>query len=263
MDTKHIKSMKKYPTNLTDSQWNLLESVLSDKRKRKHSLRDILDALFYLLKTGCQWRMIPHCFPPWESVYYYFSKWKNEGVIELIHEQLRDMVRIKAGRETSPSLACIDSQSVKTTRIGGECRGIDGGKKIKGRKRHIIVDTMGLLLAVVVHAANEHDSKGACDVIALLKGRFSRLVKIVADGGYRGELIEKTKKAFNWILEIVLRSDDSSKFSVIPKRWVVERTFAWFESYRRLSKDFEFQTNTSETMIQLAMVKLMLNRIKK
>lgn len=263
MDTKHIKLMKKYSTNLTDSQWNLLESVLSDKRKRKHSLRDILDALFYLLKTGCQWRMIPHCFPPWESVYYYFSKWKNEGVIELIHEQLRDKVRKKAGREVSPSLACIDSQSVKTTRLGGKCRGIDGGKKIKGRKRHIITDTMGLLLTVIVHAANEHDSKGAFEVITSLKGRFGRLVKIVADGGYRGELIEKTKIAFNWILEIVMRSDDSSKFTVIPKRWVVERTFAWFESYRRLSKDFEFHTNTSEAMIQLAMVKLMLNRMQK
>jgi putative transposase len=160
-------------------------------------------------------------------------------------------------------MACIDSQSVKTTRIGGECRGIEGGKKIKSRKRHIITDTMGLLLAVVVYAANEHDSKGAFDVIALLRYRFGRLVKIITDGGYRGELIEKTKSTFGWILEIVLRKDDSPKFAVIPKRWVVERTFAWFESYRRLSKDFEFNTNTSEAMIQLAMIKLMLNRIQK
>jgi putative transposase len=159
-------------------------------------------------------------------------------------------------------LACIDSQSIKITRLGGECRGFDGGKMIKGRKRHIVTDTMGLLLAVVVHAANVHDSKGASDVIALLKGRFGRLVKIVADGGYRGELIEKTKTTFGWIHEIVLRSDHSSKFTVIPKRWVVERTFAWFESYRRLSKDFEYLTDTSEVMIQIAMIRLMLNRIK-
>ena len=144
---------------------------------------------------------------------------------------LRDRIRKKAGRNESPSLALIDSQSVKTTRLDGESRGIDGGKKIKERKRHIITDTMGLLLAVVVHASNVHDSKGATDVIALLKGRFARLVKLVADGGYRGELIEKTKTAFGWILEIVLRSDHSNKFVVIPKRWVVERTFAWFESY--------------------------------
>lgn len=255
--------MRKYPTNLTDSQWHLLDSILNDDRKRKYSLRDILDAVFYLLKTGCQWRMLPHCFPKWELVYYYFSKWKNNGTFELIHELLRDKVRKKAGRNESPSLACIDSQSVKTTRSGGLCRGIDGGKKIKGRKRHIITDTMGLLLAVVVHAANTHDSKGASDVIALLRGRFSRLVKIIADGGYRGELIEHTKTAFGWILEVILRKDDSRKFAVIPKRWVVERTFAWFESYRRLSKDFEFNTDTSEAMIQLAMIKLMLNRIHK
>ena len=216
-----------------------------------------------MLKTGCQWRMLPGCFPKWELVYYYFTKWKNTGVIEQIHELLRDRVRKQAGKKESPSLACIDSQSVKTTRLGGINRGVDGGKKIKGRKRHIITDSMGLLLAVVVHAANMHDSKGAIDVITLLKGRFERLIKIVADGGYRGELIEKTKNTFGWILEIVLRSDHSSNFTVIPKRWVVERTFAWFESYRRLSKDFEFLTDTSEAMIQFAMIKLMLNRIKK
>ena len=133
---------------------------------------------------------------------------------------------------------------------------------IKGRKRHIITDTMGLLLAVVVHAANVYDSKGASEVIALLKGRFERLIKIVADGGYRGELIEKTKTKFDRILEIVLRSDHSSKFTVIPQIWAVERTFAWIESYRRLSKDFEYLTDTSEVMIQFAMIKLMLNRIK-
>jgi putative transposase len=143
------------------------------------------------------------------------------------------------------------------------CRGIDGGKKVKGRKRHIIVDTMGLLLAVVVHAANEHDSKSAPMVIADLRGRFCRLVKIVADGGYRGELIENTRKTFGWVVEVVSRSNTASKFEVLPKRWIVERTFAWLESYRRLSKDFEFQTETSQTMIQLAMIKLMLNRIRK
>jgi len=253
--------MKYYPTDITDSQWKTILAILRDNRKRKYSLRDIFDGIFYLLKTGCQWRMLPVNFPPWKSVYYYFTKWKNDGTIELIHELLRDMIRIKAGRNESPSVALIDSQSVKTTRNGGECRGIDGGKKTKGRKRHIIVDTMGLLLAVVVHAANEHDSKSAPKVIQELKSRFHRLIKIIADGGYRGELIEKTQQKFGWVLEVVLRKDSNKKFEVLPKRWVVERTFAWFESYRRLSKDFEYHTETSQTMIQLAMIKLMLNRL--
>jgi putative transposase len=254
--------MKTYSSNLTDSQWKAILDILKDKRKRKHTLREIFDALFYLLKTGCQWRMLPIHFPSWKLVYYYFTKWKNDGTIELIHELTRDKVRRKAGKNESPSIGIIDSQSVKTTRIGGLSRGIDGGKKTKGRKRHIIVDTMGLLLAVVVHAANEHDSKLAPMVIAELRGRFARLVKIIADGGYRGELIENTRKIYGWIVEVVLRSDTATKFEVLPKRWIVERTFAWFESYRRLSKDFEYQTETSQAMIQLAMIKLMLNRIK-
>ena len=139
--------------------------------------------------------------------------------------------------------------------------GFDGGKKVKGRKQHIITDTMGLLLAVVVHAANVHDSQSAFRVIEQLKHRFSRLVKIIADGGYRGELSERIKQTFGWTLQVVLRTDSNKKFKVLPKRWIVERTFAWFESYRRLSKDYEFNTDTSETMIQLAMIKLMLNRI--
>lgn len=207
--------------------------------------------------------MLPLHFPSWKLVYYYFTKWKNDGTIELIHELLRDETRKKAGRNESPSVGIIDSQSVKTTRIGGIDRGIDGGKKTKGRKRHIVVDTMGLLLAVVVHAANEHDSKSAPMVIKELRGRFTRLVKIIADGGYRGELIGNTHKIYGWIVEVVLRSDTTAKFEVLPKRWIVERTFAWLESYRRLSKAFEYQTETSQAMIQLAMIKLMLNRIKK
>jgi putative transposase len=259
---KHI-DMENYPTNLTDNQWQVIEEILNDQRKRKHKLRNIFNGIFYLLKTGCQWRMLPKEFAPWNTVYFYYSKWKNNGIIEEMNEVLRNMVRIKAGRNESPTAAIIDSRSVKTTRTGGECRGVDGGKKTKGRKQHIVTDTLGLLLVVVVHAANIHDSKAAQDIIGRLRGRFDRLSKIFADGGYRGELVDNVKRIFGWVIDIVLRTDHEKKFVVLPKRWVVERTFSWFESYRRLSKDYEYNTDTSETMIQLAMIRLMLNRIKK
>lgn len=236
-----------YCTDLTDKQWQVIENLLDDKdRKRKHSLRSIFNGIFYLVKTGCQWRMLPCDFAPWNTVYYYYRKWRNNGFIEEVHETLRDMIRRQSGKDKSPSLGLIDSRSVKTSRNGGESRGIDGGKKTKGRKQHIITDTLGLILVVVIHAANIHDSKGAIDVISNLKGRFPRLRKIVADGEYRGELIENVKKTFGWVLEIVLRPDAAKKFTVLPKRWIVERTFSWFESFRRLSKDYEVLPETSQ-----------------
>mgnify|MGYP001397562426 CR=1 FL=1 len=250
---------KIYPTDLTDTQWNTIVHLLDDSRKRKHSLYEIWNAIFYLLKTGCQWRMLPKEYPKWELVYYY---WRDDGTVEEVHEVLRNTIRKRKGRKESPSLGIIDSQSFKTTRSGGLNRGIDGGKKVKGRKRHIVVDSMGLLLVVVVHAANIHDSKAALSVIEALKYRFPRLIKILADAGYRGELKDKVKLSYGWILEIVMRCE-TKKFEVLPQRWIVERTFSWFESYRRLSKDFEFHTHTQETMIQFGMIKIMLNRIKK
>jgi putative transposase len=254
---------KIYSTDLTYKQWQVIEKLVTVKvRRRKHSLRSILNGIFYLVKTGCQCRMLPSSVAPWNTVYYYYRKWKQNGLIEELHEMLRDFTRRKSGRSVSPSLGLIDSPSVKTSRNGGLERGIDGGKKTKGRKQHIITDTMGLVLTVVIHAANIHDSKAAFDVIKSLRGRFSRLSKIIADGGYRGELLERVQKTFGWRWKIVLRTEQTKKFVLLPKRWIAERTFSWVESYRRLSKDYEVDTETSQTMIYLTMIQIMLNRVK-
>ncbi len=252
-----------YPSNLTEKQWSFIESIIepNKKRKRKHALKDIFNGILYVVKSGCQWRMLLADFAPWNTVYFYYRKWKLEGVIEQIHEFLRTLVRQKAGRHQSPSLGIIDSRSVKTSRQNAQERGYDGGKKVKGRKQHIIVDTLGLLLAVVVHSATIHDSQAAFSVIERLKHRFCRLKTILADGGYRGELAQNVKNAFGWIIQVVLRSDTTKKFQVLPKRWIVERTFAWLEGFRRLSKDYEVITENSEHMIMMAMIRIMINKI--
>ena len=251
---------RQYPSNLTDNQYATILGIICDKRKRRRSLKEILDAIFYLLKTGCQWRQLPGDFPAWQLVYYYFRKWSRDGTIKKIHAALRGMVRQRAGRAISPSVGVIDSQSVRGTYRGKE-RGIDGGKRVKGRKRHIVTDTQGLVLAVKVHPANRHDSKAAPEVIRQLKGEFKRMKKIYADGGYRGELKDIVKNELKYALKITLRKDKSKKFKPLPKRWVVERTFAWFESFRRLSREYEFETRYEENMIYLAMIKLMVKRL--
>ena len=207
-------------TNLTEKLWQKSEKFFtSPNRKRKNSLKEILKAIIYVNKTGCQWRMLPSEFPKWQLVYYYFQKWLREGTIEDILENLRNLVRKKSGKHQSPSVGIIDSQSIKSCSYGGEKRGIDGNKKINGRKRHIITDSNGLLLSVLVHAANEYDGKMAFDVIKTLKYRFERMRKIYADGGYRGEVLaEKLKNKLHYDLEITLRSDKSTKFKPLPKR---------------------------------------------
>jgi putative transposase len=251
-----------YPTNLTDKQWQVIEKILDDKkRKRKHSLRNIFNAIMYILKTGCQWRMLPIDFPQWELVYYYFSRWKYDGTLEEMNEILRNMLRKQKGKPVSPSVGLIDSQSIKTTRVGGEERGYDGNKKIKGRKRHIITDTNGWLLSVVINAANKHDSQTGFEVMDTLKYRFERMQKIYADGGYRGELVDEVKNQLGWELEIVLRSDKNAGFKPLPKRWIIERTFSWLENFRRLAKDYEYTVSSSTAMIFLAFIALALNNI--
>jgi putative transposase len=248
-------------TNLTDKLWQNSDFFSKQsKRRRKHSQKEILRAIIYINKTGCQWRMLPCEFPQWQLVYYYFQRWKREGVFDEILEDIRNTVRKSLGKQTSPSAGVIDSQSVKSGSFGGENRGVDGNKKINGRKRHIVTDTNGLLLSVVVHAANEYDGKKAFDVIKTLKHRFERMKTIYADGGYRGdELAQKLKKELHYDLEITLRNDRATEFKPLPKRWVIERSFAWLNGFRRLAKDYEKLIETCETMIIIAFICLMLN----
>lgn len=252
---------KRYASDLTDSQWEAIKPLLNFQRKRKYDLRrDILDALFYLVKTGCQWRMLPQEFAPWTTVYDYFRRWKRGGLFTRLLDALRRSVRVKAGRKPSPSAAIIDTQSVKTTRRGG-LRGYDGKKCVNGRKRHIVVDTLGFLLAVLVHGADRHESQTAPFVLKRLLGKVPRLRIIFADQGYVGTPTGLVWRVFGWFWHVVRRDPEACGFVVLPKRWVVERTFSWFESYRRLSKDYEFALDTSEAMIEVAMIRLMLNRL--
>ena len=246
-----------YPTNLTDKQWQVIENILDDQ----NTLREIFNAILYLLKTGCQWRMLPTDFPKWELVYYYYSGWKEDGTFEEINEILRNMLRKQKGKHHSPGVGLIDAQSVKTTRVGGGERGYDGNKKVKGRKRHIITGTNGWLLSVVAHAANEHESQTGFQVMQTLQYRFDRMQKIYADGGYRGELVDQVKNQLGWDMEITLRSDKETEFKPLPKRWVVERTFSWFENFRRLAKDYEYTVSSSIAMILLAFIAMALNNI--
>ena len=255
---------RRYPTDLTDAQWERIRPLIPPAKpggnNRTTSIREVINAIFYLLRTGCAWRMLPKDFPPKSTVYDYFRLWKNDSLWQHIHDRLRGEVRQEAGREITPSAAILDSQSTKTTEKKG-VRGYDAGKKVNGRKRHILVDSMGLLLLVVVHAANLQDRDGAKLVLKKARGRFPRLKLIWADGGYAGKLIDWVEQTCGWVLEIVKRNADLTGFHVLPHRWVVERTFGWLGRYRRFSKDYEEFTESSEAMIHLAMIHLMLRRL--
>ena len=254
-----------YPSDLTDGQWALVEPLIPvypGGRPRKTRMRDVLDAVLYVLHTGCQWRFLPTDFPPKSTVWGYHDEWTCNGTLEAIHDALREQVRQAEGKHRTPSAGSIDSQSVPATE-GGDARGYDGHKKVNGRKRNIVVDTLGLLLAVAVTAANVDDAKAAQEALGRVTEReFPRLRRVWADQKYHNHAL------YGWVaehgsyeLDVVRRPKDAKGFVLLPKRWVVERTFAWLKRCRRLTVDRERTPRSAESLVRLAMIHLMLKRL--
>ena len=258
---------KPYPSDLTDAQWALLEPWIPPPRPggrpRKTDMREVVNAIFYLTREGCTWRALPHDFPPWKTVYNYFEAWEADGTWDRFLTALRRRARRAAGRDPDPRVGCIDSQSARTASGGAEV-GTDGGKKVRGRKRHIAVDTLGFLLAVVVTAANVDDARAAQEVFAQMPGTdFPRLEAVQADSKYHNHELYRWLRVHHrpYSIVVVSRPEGERRFVPLRSRWVVERTFAWLGRYRRLSRDYEHTTQSSEAVVRISAIHHLLRKL--